>query len=290
MEEVNHQYKDSLFCMLFKNPDILRELYGALKGVALPPDVPIVTKTLENVLFQGINNDVSFLIGGKLVVLVEHQSSINQNMALRLLQYICEVYKALIPNDALHSSKLLRIPQPEFYVLYNGIAAYPDEEVVRLSAAFEDTRALGLAKQAELALELVVRILNINEGRNAEIVSRCKALEQYSAFVAKFRSLEKIQDSREEAMTSTVRYCLEHDILKKFLETHAGEVTGMNIFEWRLEDAIAVSRKEGREDGLQQGRAEGRTELRQAARKLKAMGLSPEQISEATGLAPDELD
>jgi hypothetical protein len=33
-------------------------------------------------------NDISFEIGGKLVVLIEHQSTINHNMALRLLLYI----------------------------------------------------------------------------------------------------------------------------------------------------------------------------------------------------------
>jgi len=291
MEEVKHQYKDSLFCMLFSDQENLRELYSALKGVTLPPDVLIVTKTLENVLFRGINNDVSFLVGGKLVVLVEHQSKINPNMALRLLQYICEVYKSLIPNDALHSSKLLRIPQPEFYILYNGTATYPDEEVVRLSTAFEDTRALGLTKQAEPALELVARVLNINKGKNAEIVSRCKALAEYSAFVAKFRSLEKIQDSRENAMINTVRYCLEHGILTQFLMSHAGEVTGMNIFEWRLEDALAVERKEGREEGLEKGLECGIVQgKRETARRLKAMGLSPEQIATATGLSADDLE
>jgi len=277
MEEVNHQYKDSVFSLLFSNPENLRELYCALKGVTLPPNVPIVVNTLENVLFRGINNDVSFLIGGKLVVLVEHQSSINQNMALRLLQYICEVYKSLIPNDALHSSKLVRVPQPEFYVLYNGTAAYPDEEVMRLSAAFEDTRTLGLATPAEPALELVVRILNINAGRNAEIVSRCRSLAEYSAFVAKFRALEKIQYSRENAMINTVRYCLEHGILTQFLMSHAGEVTGMNIFEWRLEDALAVERKEGMEDGLAQGQL-------QIARNALAKNMPPELIRDITGL------
>ena len=84
----NTKYKSGVFSFLFSEPDLLRELYGALEGVTLPPDVPITINTLRNVFFMGIINDVSFEIGGKLVVLIEHQSTINPNMALRLLMYI----------------------------------------------------------------------------------------------------------------------------------------------------------------------------------------------------------
>jgi len=50
--------------------------------------VPVTINTLENVLFMELINDISFEIGGKLVVLIEHQSSVNQNMPLWLLMYI----------------------------------------------------------------------------------------------------------------------------------------------------------------------------------------------------------
>jgi len=72
---VNRQYKDSVFSLLFSDPDVLRRLYCAIEGVELPPDTPVIINTLENVLFMGLVNDISFVIGGKLVVLVEHQSS-----------------------------------------------------------------------------------------------------------------------------------------------------------------------------------------------------------------------
>jgi len=60
--------------MLFDNPDLLRELYCALEGVTLPPDAPVSINTLENVLFMDFINDISFEIGGKLIVLIEHAS------------------------------------------------------------------------------------------------------------------------------------------------------------------------------------------------------------------------
>ncbi|MCL2805098.1 MAG: hypothetical protein FWD26_04080, partial [Treponema sp.] len=87
---VNRKFKSSVFTTLFENPDLLRELYCALEGVSLPPDTPVSINTLENVLWMDIFNDISFVIGEKLVVLVEHQSTINPNMALRLLFYISD--------------------------------------------------------------------------------------------------------------------------------------------------------------------------------------------------------
>jgi hypothetical protein len=37
----NSSYKDSVFSSLFSNSDAMRELYGALKGVTLPHDIPM---------------------------------------------------------------------------------------------------------------------------------------------------------------------------------------------------------------------------------------------------------
>jgi predicted transposase YdaD len=64
----------------------------------------------------------------------------------------------------------------------------------------------------------------------------------------------------------------------------------------------AEGRMEGFAEGHETGRAEGRTEGRveereqayreklETARKLRAMGLSPEQIAEVTGLSPADID
>ena len=70
----NTKYKDSLFSFLFSDPDTLRELYSALEDITLPPDIPVTINTLEGILFKGRVNDISFEIGDKLVILIEHQS------------------------------------------------------------------------------------------------------------------------------------------------------------------------------------------------------------------------
>ena len=93
--DANVKYKNSVFSLLFSEPDILRELYSAIKGISLSPDVPVSINTLQGVLFPDRINDISFEIGGKLVVLIEHQSTINPNMCLRLLMYIVRVYEKI---------------------------------------------------------------------------------------------------------------------------------------------------------------------------------------------------
>ena len=55
----NTKYKASLFSTLFSNPDILRELYCALEGVTLPPDIPVIINTLQDALFMGKLNVIN---------------------------------------------------------------------------------------------------------------------------------------------------------------------------------------------------------------------------------------
>ena len=88
---MNTKYKDSLFAWLFSDPVTLRELYSAIKGVPLDATLPVTINTLEGVLFMEWINDISFEIAGKLVVLIEHQSTINPNMAIRLLMHVARV-------------------------------------------------------------------------------------------------------------------------------------------------------------------------------------------------------
>ena len=277
----NIRYKDSLFSFLFSDPDVLRELYSALEGVTLPENVPVTINTLQDVLFIERINDISFEIGGKLVVLIEHQSTINPNMALRLLMYIARVYEKIIGDKNIYTTHAITIPRPEFFVLYNGLTTYPDEKILKLSDAFESAAIIGLPEKERPALDLEVRVININEGRNEEIARKCKTLAGYRAFIGKVREYEKAGMDRKEAMVKAVRYCREHDILKEFLEQNATEVMNMLITEWKMEDALSVRYEEGREEGLERGLERGREEI---ARNALAEGATLEFVQKITGL------
>jgi len=251
--KVNKKFKNSVFTLLFSDPALLRELYCALGGVCLPPDVPVVINTLEDALFMDLINDISFEIAGKIVVLIEHQSSINPNMALRLLMYIGRIYEKIIEGRNIYSKKHLSIPRPEFFVLYNGTDPFPDEQIVRLSDLFEKLKDLGLPERDIPALELVVKVININEGRNREIAQRCKKLAEYSAFVAKARVFERELGSRKRAIKEAVNFCQKHDILKEFLKLHGTEVLSMLYTEFNLDDALAVAMKKAGKEAAKKG-------------------------------------
>ena len=77
-------YKDSLFRNIFKDKYRLCNLYRALSGEDVSPN-DITINTLSGTFFNDIKNDISFNVGNRMVVLIEHQGSWNPNMPLRML-------------------------------------------------------------------------------------------------------------------------------------------------------------------------------------------------------------
>lgn len=75
MPKANRKYKDSVFTMYFSNTERLIELYNSLEGTNLPKDTPIKINTLDDALFKDRINDISFVINGELVVLIEEISA-----------------------------------------------------------------------------------------------------------------------------------------------------------------------------------------------------------------------
>lgn len=93
---VNTGYKDSTFVFLFNTEERLRELYNAIAGTNYDANTPLEINTLSDVLFKDRKNDVSFILDNKFIVLIEHQSTISENMPLRLLIYIARIYEKII--------------------------------------------------------------------------------------------------------------------------------------------------------------------------------------------------
>ncbi|MCL2213794.1 MAG: Rpn family recombination-promoting nuclease/putative transposase [Treponema sp.] len=265
---VNRKHKDSVFSTLFSDPEILRELYSAIEGVDVPRDAIVKINTLSDVLFMGQLNDVSFTINDQLVVLIEHQSTINNNVPVRLLMYIAHVYEKILERDKLYQKKQIIIPTPEFFILYNGIEPYPDHAVLKLSTAFKSVNNLKLY-QDSLPLELIVHVYNINQGRNSEILKKCKTLENYSIFIEKIREYGK-DLPLEKSVGAAVKYCIENNILKSFLRNHGSEVINMLNDDITVDELVAIRSKEAWEDG--------REEERKYFLELLDQGLSADEI------------
>ncbi len=96
----NRKYKDSVFTDLFGTDKTGKEnflaLYNALSGNDFKlQEVSLERKVIEQSLYKTFNNDVSWEINGKLIILVEHQSTVNENMPLRCLEYVTRIYEGI---------------------------------------------------------------------------------------------------------------------------------------------------------------------------------------------------
>jgi hypothetical protein len=293
----NLRFKDSVFSFLFNDdPDALRELYSAIEGIEVDPSIPITINTLSDVLFMERYNDISFTIGNTLVILVEHQSTVNFNMPLRFLFYIARIYEKIIDQKkegSIYREKLIKIPFPEFLVLYNGVKPCPDKVILNLADAYEDIG--GLKKDEALPeLNLVVKIYNINKGHNEAIVNKCEKLKGYSTFIDQIRENNKTM-ALEEAVKNAIDYCIDNNVLSQFLIEHSSEVRNMLNTEWNWDDAKRVWQEEAREgaleEGIERGRVEGIEEgVISVARKALRRGMPILEVQDITGLSLDIIE
>jgi hypothetical protein len=278
------QYKNNLFADYFSDKGRLIEAYNALTGSDVAPDAEIKFETLANVLYTGGYNDIAFTIEGRYVVLIEHQSTINENMPLRLLLYIAHVYEKIVDSNELYRRALRKIPTPEFIVVYNGRDSYPDKKVLHLSNAF-------IGKRENPALDLAVTVYNIAAGHNQELLSESQALSDYAAFVSVVENHRRAGLSLDEAITKAIQECKKRGIMAAYLESRGSEVLNMLLTEWNMEDALRVRGEEEREIGERIG--ERRGERRAAyshATRMKSDGIDTKLIVKYTGLKPEEIE
>ena len=147
----------------------------------------------------------------------------------------------------------------------------------------------------------------INNGRNPEVMKRCRTLQEYSQFVGIVREYAETQKLSDSVMVEILQKCRAENVLKEFLEKYGTEVIGMLFEVLTEEEARELSRQDGfesgYEDGLAEGRAEGKEEGRKegqeegqyrkaldTARKMKAKGFALVEIAELTDLPLDEIE
>ena len=288
------QYKDNVFCLLYRDKNNLLDLYNGLNDTNYTNVDDLTVTTLKGGVYMKYKNDASFVFGQDLYMF-EQQSSRNPNMPLRFLHYLSDVYRQMYNNSDLHRSTMLKIPVPHFVTFYNGKQPLEVESTLRLSDMYEK-------KMDCPELELVVRVININtdaiinkklldtekndiiNGTNqsdefhnsnnkvssdntnpftfsSEFLSKCETLKDYMTFVNKVRvktDVEKI-DIRT-AVTEAVDECIAENVLSEFFRNHREEVITVSIYEYDEESHLEIVKEEGRQLGIADGRQLGLTE------------------------------
>ena len=243
---INNEHKDRLFKFLFgnsKNREWTLNLYNAINSSNYDNPDDIQLNTIEDAVYLGMKNDVSFIIMNELN-LWEHQSSYNPNMPMRFFIYAAKLYEKYISNSDYYqySSSLQSAPSPKCICFYNGTANQPEKKVLKLSKAFGD----------ETDIEVKVTMLNINYGMNAELMKLCKPLEEYSWLVDTVRRLQKIKNNLEEAVDEAISIMPDDFLIKKFLLSNKVEVKGMFLTEWDQEKVLEQERRDSIKQGINQ--------------------------------------
>lgn len=204
--KTTRNHKDTVFSSLFYEckdaVENAKELYKALTGKTVRHAEKC---RLEDVLFREFKNDAAYIMDGKFICFVEHQSTINPNMPLRFLIYAARTYerKTISDEKLMYSSRLIKIPTPEFYVLYNGTDKLTDTHL-KLSDAFDE-------KTDHPNLELKIEVIDINYSHLKDTkLEQCKTLYEYSYLVKKIREYKG-------DVAKAVDECIESNVLADYL-------------------------------------------------------------------------
>ena len=274
----NRKYKDSVFTDLFGSDKTGKEnflaLYNALSGNDFKlEEVSLERKVIEQSLYKTFNNDVSWEINGKLIVLVEHQSTVNENMPFRCLEYVTRIYEEIVPIKERYAEKVYKIPNPDFYVVYIGKKEMPLEQELRLSNAFYEKDGSKL--------ELVVKVKNCSDSKLLPLVGNCDILKQYCQFIEIVeQNYSRVFPKR--SFKKAIEIAMEQGILTDYLDRKSREVINMLCAKYDYKMDIAVKKEEAFQDGQEAKAIE-------AAKSFYDNGVSVEIIAKALNMTQEQV-
>ena len=278
MAYYNRKYKDSVFTDLFGSDKTGKEnflaLYNALSGnVFKLEEVSLERKVIERSLYKTFNNDVSWEINGKLIVLVEHQSTVNENMPFRCLEYVTRIYEGIVPIKERYAEKVYKIPNPDFYVVYIGKKELPLEQELRLSNAFYEKDGSKL--------ELVVKVKNCSDSKLLPLAGNCDILKQYCQFIEIVeQNYNRVFPKR--SFKKAIEIAMEQGILTDYLDRKSREVINMLCAKYDYKMDIAVKKEEAFQDGQEAKAIED-------AKSFYANGVSVEIIAKALKMTQEQV-
>ncbi|MBQ7479314.1 MAG: Rpn family recombination-promoting nuclease/putative transposase [Selenomonadaceae bacterium] len=253
MDNAKRTYKDSVFRSRFSNPKDLAAIHSLITGSPTKPE-DITINTLKHVFFRLERNDISYLVKNHFIVLFEEQSSLNQNMPLRMLVYITMLYRRLLKRRDFFRESRIPLLMPEFYEFYCGTKEQPLVSTLRLSDSFPK------GSPFPPPLELVVTRYNIGYNEDASKCSELfayKPVKDYSFFVYDVRQRMASGEMLANAVRSSIEYCIDHDIMKEFLIDKQKEVLDMYNLRWNERAAREAAMEDGRLMGLAEGETKG---------------------------------
>jgi hypothetical protein len=218
-QSTTEQYKDTLFKDIFNDKQRFLELYNAISDTPCHDEADV--RIYSNHALLAKYHDIAGLINNELVLMCEHQASINPNMPLRMAIYFIDVLRTFIVGENIYGSTKVDIPTPVFYVLYNGDATY-DKETLELSDSF-------ISKGQTFTMEIKVKVVNINPGHKISVLEKSPWLNGYAQLISKIKEYLGAEHTRDKAIELAIDWCIEKDIMRQYLqEKHRRAINMLN--------------------------------------------------------------
>lgn len=275
---INSKIKDSVFTFLFSQKEYTLETYKELH----PEDTSVTSddiriSSINNIFTRDLYNDIGFIVRDKLIVLMEAQSTWNPNMPLRLLLYLAETYKQYINDKQLnvYSKKQIKVPKPEFYLIYTGEDKTEPPDYMSIRNCFESASSM---------FDLKVRVFS---------KANTLLIGQYVVFSKVITERYKMPGDKASNVRDGIEYCIDHNVLKEFLSKHNMEVCDMIT---TLFDEIFIREAEERERQLEfeaklkEIESKSEAKLSSALKTLVKLGCSKEEIMHELDIDSDEFD
>ena len=264
-EVAKHTIKDSVFTNLFQDKKYLLQLYKTLH----PEDTQVSEDalsdiTIHNIMTNDVYNDVGFMVGEKLLILTEAQTTWTENIAVRILIYLMVTYQDYIKKTKQNAyrSKKIKLPRPELYVIYTGDRKERTEYISLADEFFEGQKTF---------LDAKIKVL-YGSGQG-DIIS------QYVTFTKVYDEQRKLHGRTRKAVTETIRICKDKNVMKEYLEEREKEVENIMLAMYDEKEILREYIESERYD----------TEKEMAVQLLKE-GLSVEQIARcSSALSVDEV-
>ncbi len=287
---------DAAFRSFLANPDVARDFLELHLPAEYRQLCDLSTLKLEPATFvepdlHQYASDILWSVkttggeDGYVYTLIEHQSTENLYMPFRMLRYSVAAMQRHLEQ---HKTLPLVIP----VLFYHGERSPYPYSMNWLDCFENPALAAKIYTKPFPLVDITVVDDNeiMNHRRMAALTLLMKHIRQRDMLMCLdnlVRALQDIQD--EEQITVLFNYLLngsEH-VTVEFLQTLAQRLP-------QHEDSIMTLaerlKQEGIQQGIQQGIQKGRMEEKlDIARQLQKMGMTPEQIRQATGLSDDEL-
>jgi len=247
-------------------------LYKEMTGIEMPAEDIEFFDTSSILFVKEYRNDVSFLTKDcRFFILIEHQSTLSENMAIRLLIYYVELLKMYIKlNDLnLFSTKAQKIPSVEFFVAYNGCK--PQNDYV------QEIKLNFLKETEDLSVKVHVKNINYDHIKSKDEKS---TFTGYSFFMDRINKCKDAGMSAEKAFEKAKKECLDNGLLIDYLNRK--EFVNMAIGMYTTEQEKEDAREEGIEIGIEKRNKE-------IAERLLKIGLTIKQVAQGTELSEEEV-